>query len=56
MDHTILDPQQIQQLIDVLQEISSKLDALQSSNSTDLNQLADKIMDNLLSYHFITGR
>lgn len=49
-----IDPQQIQQLIDVLREVSSKLDTLQCSNLRVLNQLPDKIMDNMLTYHLLT--
>lgn len=49
-----LDPQQIHQILVLLQEISSKLDLLQSSNTNSLGQLADKVLDNAITYHLLT--
>lgn len=51
---TCVDPQQIHQILIALQEISAKLDSLQSANLDSVNHVVDNVMSNMLSYHFLT--
>jgi prefoldin subunit 5 len=43
-----LDPQQIQQLIEAIQQLSAKLDSLSAVNHT-----VDKITDSILTYRLL---
>ena len=51
---TTMDPDQFQQILALLQEISTKLDALQLSNQSNLNHLVDQVFNNMISYHLLT--